>query len=84
MDGLITCCGWTADFEQLQFELIAALDQPGCGWTADFEQLQSDGNHAGAQLSCGWTADFEQLQLGTGVNHRRFVAAGLRILNSYN
>ena len=37
---IITSCGWTADFEQLQ--LCTGLRWiPGCcGWTADFEQLQ--------------------------------------------
>ena len=35
-------------------------------------------------VCCGWTADFEQLQFGNGLARLLTVAAGLRILNSYN
>ena len=34
--------------------------------------------------SCGWTPDFEQLQLRSQTHCATRVAAGLRILNSYN
>ena len=38
----------------------------------------------GRKRSCGWTADFEQLQLISQRPPVGQVAAGLRILNSYN
>ena len=34
-------CGWTANFEQLQYPFFATGHNDRCGWTANFEQLQS-------------------------------------------
>ena len=78
------CCGWTPDFEQLQYRRVARRRPFSCGWTPDFEQLQYSRQIRHHAPRCGWTPDFEQLQLQMDETEITDVAAGLRILNSYN
>ena len=54
--------------------LTAENEKTSCGWTAQFGDCE-------LATGCGWTADFEQLQCS---NSGVIVAAGPRILNSYN
>ena len=80
----MTSCGWTPDFEQLQFPFGTPLVAGSCGWTPDFEQLQCpQRQYVGKLVAAGLRIlnSYNNCDLGLRVAR---VAAGLRILNSYN